>query len=112
MKMPDVNLVGDVGATLDLTATFEVADTDHLTNFTKARPICLSFCLVTYSAADPHHRGGVHVGYLCHWSFRYANFNENTRDNTYYFATVTVAALGTQNSFAVVFSVPNLSIVE
>ena len=34
MKMPDVNLTGDVGAQLDVTAVFEVADVDHLANFT------------------------------------------------------------------------------
>ncbi|KAF9222628.1 hypothetical protein BS17DRAFT_802839 [Gyrodon lividus] len=35
MKMGDVNIVGDVGATLDVQTTFEVADVDYLTNFTK-----------------------------------------------------------------------------
>ncbi|KAH7926942.1 hypothetical protein BV22DRAFT_1007914 [Leucogyrophana mollusca] len=35
MKMADVNVVGDVGATLDTQATFEVADVGHLTDFTK-----------------------------------------------------------------------------
>ncbi|TFK54041.1 hypothetical protein OE88DRAFT_1732763 [Heliocybe sulcata] len=34
IKMPDVKLTGDVGAQLNLDATFEVADVDHLTNFT------------------------------------------------------------------------------
>ncbi|KAI5120964.1 hypothetical protein M0805_006636 [Coniferiporia weirii] len=36
IKMPDVNLVGDVGAQLNITADFSVADVDHLANFTKA----------------------------------------------------------------------------
>ena len=36
MKMPDVKLTGDVGATLNLDATFEVASTTVLTAFTKA----------------------------------------------------------------------------
>ncbi|KIJ67573.1 hypothetical protein HYDPIDRAFT_180379 [Hydnomerulius pinastri MD-312] len=35
MKLSDVNVVGDVGATLDAQTTFEVADVDHLTSFTK-----------------------------------------------------------------------------
>ncbi|EPQ57376.1 hypothetical protein GLOTRDRAFT_120580 [Gloeophyllum trabeum ATCC 11539] len=35
MKMPDVKLTGNVGAQLDLDATFEVADVDHLSDFTK-----------------------------------------------------------------------------
>lgn len=35
IAMPPVQLVGDVGATLDLTATFQVADVGHLTDFTK-----------------------------------------------------------------------------
>ncbi|KAH7915074.1 hypothetical protein BJ138DRAFT_1122997 [Hygrophoropsis aurantiaca] len=35
MNMPDVNVVGDVGATLNTQATFEVADVGHLTDFTK-----------------------------------------------------------------------------
>lgn len=33
--MPPVNLTGDVGAQLDLTADFEVADVAHLTDFTR-----------------------------------------------------------------------------
>ena len=33
--MPPVKLVGDVGATLDMTATFQVADVGHLADFTK-----------------------------------------------------------------------------
>ena len=35
MKMPDVSLTGDVGASLDLEAEFSVADVDYLTEFTK-----------------------------------------------------------------------------
>ena len=35
MHMDDVNVVGDVGATLDVQTTFEVADVDVLTSFTK-----------------------------------------------------------------------------
>ena len=35
IAMPPVKLVGDVGATLDLSATFQVADVGHLTEFTK-----------------------------------------------------------------------------
>jgi hypothetical protein len=35
MQMSDVNVVGDVGATLDVQTTFEVADVDYLTSFTK-----------------------------------------------------------------------------
>ncbi|KAG1851680.1 hypothetical protein F4604DRAFT_1933963 [Suillus subluteus] len=35
MKMDPVNVVGDVGATLNVQSTFEVANTDHLANFTK-----------------------------------------------------------------------------
>ncbi|KAF9245017.1 hypothetical protein BU15DRAFT_85819 [Melanogaster broomeanus] len=34
MKMADVDLVGDVGATLDVQTTFEVADVNYLANFT------------------------------------------------------------------------------
>ena len=34
IKMPDVDLTGDVGAQLDVTADFAVADVDHLANFT------------------------------------------------------------------------------
>lgn len=33
--MPDVNLVADEGAQLDITADFSIADVDHLTDFTK-----------------------------------------------------------------------------
>ncbi|KAH8119480.1 hypothetical protein DFH11DRAFT_1722990 [Phellopilus nigrolimitatus] len=35
IKMPEVNLAGDVGAQLDVTADFSVADVSHLTDFTK-----------------------------------------------------------------------------
>ncbi|KAI9066059.1 hypothetical protein FKP32DRAFT_1566723 [Trametes sanguinea] len=35
IKMPDVDVVADVGANFEVEATFEVADVDHLTNFTK-----------------------------------------------------------------------------
>ena len=35
IKMPDVDVVADVGASFEVEATFEVADVDHLTNFTK-----------------------------------------------------------------------------
>ncbi|KAI8977823.1 hypothetical protein BD414DRAFT_466746 [Trametes punicea] len=35
IKMPDVNIAADVGASFEVDATFEVADVDHLTNFTK-----------------------------------------------------------------------------
>ncbi|KAI0370690.1 hypothetical protein BV20DRAFT_966193 [Pilatotrama ljubarskyi] len=35
IKMPDIDIVADVGASFEIDATFEVADVDHLTNFTK-----------------------------------------------------------------------------
>ena len=35
IKMPDIDVVGDVGASFEVDATFDVADTDHLTDFTK-----------------------------------------------------------------------------
>ena len=35
MKMDDVKVTGDVGATLDVQTTFEVADVNYLTEFTK-----------------------------------------------------------------------------
>lgn len=35
MNLDPVDVVGDVGATLDLSANFEVADVSHLTDFTK-----------------------------------------------------------------------------
>ena len=34
IAIPNVSLTGDVGAQLDVTADFSVADVDHLTNFT------------------------------------------------------------------------------
>lgn len=37
MKMDPVNVVGDVGATLNVQSTFEVANADYLANFTKVR---------------------------------------------------------------------------
>lgn len=33
--MPDIDIASDVGATFEIDANFEVADVDHLTNFTK-----------------------------------------------------------------------------
>ena len=35
MNMPEINVVGDVGASFEVDATFAVADVDHLTDFTK-----------------------------------------------------------------------------
>jgi hypothetical protein len=35
--MDPVNVVGDVGATLNVQSTFEVANADYLANFTKVR---------------------------------------------------------------------------
>lgn len=35
IAMPPVQLAGDVGATIDVTGAFQVADVDHLTDFTK-----------------------------------------------------------------------------
>ena len=35
IRMGDVHLVGDVGATINMESTFEVADVDQLTAFTK-----------------------------------------------------------------------------
>jgi hypothetical protein len=35
LQMGDVNVIGDVGAAIDLQATFQVADVGHLTDFTK-----------------------------------------------------------------------------
>lgn len=40
MKMDDVKVAGDVGATLDVQTTFEVADVNYLTEFTKVG-VCL-----------------------------------------------------------------------
>jgi hypothetical protein len=39
MKLDPVSVVGDVGATLNVQTTFEVANTDYLANFTKVRQI-------------------------------------------------------------------------
>lgn len=35
IRMNDLSLTGDVGATIDMDSAFEVADVDHLTDFTK-----------------------------------------------------------------------------
>ncbi|TFY72142.1 hypothetical protein EVG20_g865 [Dentipellis fragilis] len=35
IKMPDINIMGDVGAQFEIEATFDVADVGHLTDFTK-----------------------------------------------------------------------------
>lgn len=35
MKLTDVDVVGDVGAVLDVETTFDVTDVDHITEFTK-----------------------------------------------------------------------------
>lgn len=36
IAMPDVDVVGDVGASFEVDATFSVADVGHLADFTKA----------------------------------------------------------------------------
>lgn len=38
--MSDVNVLGDVGATLNIDTSFEVADISHLTDFTKVSRLC------------------------------------------------------------------------
>ena len=43
MKMDDVKVTGDIGATLDAQTTFQVADVNYLTEFTKVG-VCV-FCL-------------------------------------------------------------------
>ncbi len=35
IKMDDLDVIGDVGATIDLSSLFSVADVGHLTEFTK-----------------------------------------------------------------------------
>ena len=35
MNMPEINVVGDVGATFEVDGTFNVADVGHLADFTK-----------------------------------------------------------------------------
>ena len=35
IKMPDINITGDVGANFQISADFSIADVDHLTDFTK-----------------------------------------------------------------------------
>lgn len=40
MKLTDVDVVGDVGAVLDVETTFDVTDVDHITEFTKV-DICI-----------------------------------------------------------------------
>ncbi len=35
MNMPEINVVGDVGASFEVDGTFNVADVGHLTDFTK-----------------------------------------------------------------------------
>lgn len=35
IKMQDISIVGDVGASLDYRSDFEATDVDHLTEFTK-----------------------------------------------------------------------------
>jgi len=41
IKMDSVKVVGDVGATIDVESSFEVADISHLTEFTKVSHLCL-----------------------------------------------------------------------
>jgi hypothetical protein len=37
--MPDIKIIGRIGAHFDVEANFEIADVDHLTEFTKVREI-------------------------------------------------------------------------
>ncbi|KAH9850917.1 hypothetical protein C2E23DRAFT_886961 [Lenzites betulinus] len=43
IKMPDIDIASDVGATFEIDASFVVADVDHLTNFTKVMLTSESF---------------------------------------------------------------------
>jgi hypothetical protein len=52
IKMNDVDVVGDVGANIDLESAFEVADIEHITQFTKVRGNNFKYrsstCLTTF----------------------------------------------------------------
>ena len=43
MRLDPVSIVGDVGATLNVQTTFEVANTDYLANFTKVGQYVLRY---------------------------------------------------------------------
>lgn len=42
LKLGDVTVVGDVGATLDQSGQFTVTNVDHLTEFTKVQSIFIN----------------------------------------------------------------------
>jgi hypothetical protein len=62
--MPDVQVVGDVGAVLDNTATFTVADIGLITEFTKVREL-LHLAYLSYIILGITHGRILYVEYQC-----------------------------------------------
>ena len=63
--MPDVDVVGDVGASFEVDATFAVADTDHLADFTKTLLTAETFDWVI--SGDNLSGARLDVGWLASW---------------------------------------------
>lgn len=66
LKLPEVDVVGDVGAQINSESIFAVADVVHLTDFTKVRVGCNSgtLALNLICFVDVAHAGGIRMGYF------------------------------------------------
>ena len=57
IKMDNVSITGDVGGDINVTSSFQVADTDYLTEFTKVSLFSVCPRGSADLFADPDHRG-------------------------------------------------------
>ena len=57
IKMDNVSITGDAGGDINVTSSFEVADTDYLTEFTKVSLFSVCTRGSADLFADPDHRG-------------------------------------------------------
>ena len=55
--MDNVSITGDVGGDINVTSSFQVADTDYLTEFTKVSLFSVCPRGSADLSADPDHRG-------------------------------------------------------
>ena len=62
--MPDIDVVGNVGGSFEVEATFDVADVGHLTEFTKTMLTKESF---EWVISGKNLSGTSYSGYLCVW---------------------------------------------
>ena len=64
IKMPDIDVVGNIGGSFEVEATFDVADVGHLTEFTKTMLTKESF---EWVISGKNLSGTSHSGHLSLW---------------------------------------------